>query len=162
VGQHPAGSRVVQLLDFLLDVFQGRQAILVLAQQDDALHVVVLVVADVGEGEGRARRPLAVGFPIADAAETRLVADDYSPIDDLTGSNPAAFDNVFDPDGLIIYRGDDQAADVADAPLFLRAELRSSGGRIRQTQHLVHRIHPAAEEADAAHRVVHLSLAHLI
>ena len=44
-GQQPAGM-VIQLVDLGLDVLQGRQGFLVLAQQDDALHLVVLVVPD--------------------------------------------------------------------------------------------------------------------
>ena len=44
-GEHAAGFRVVQLLDLGLDLFQGRQGVLALAQQDDALDLVGLVVA---------------------------------------------------------------------------------------------------------------------
>ena len=36
-GQHPAGRGIVELLDLLLDVFQGGQRVLALAQQHDAL-----------------------------------------------------------------------------------------------------------------------------
>ena len=121
-GQLPPGRGVVELLDFLLDVFQGGQGILVLAHQHDALDHVVLVMADVGESCGRSRRPLAVGLPITDSPEARLVADDDALLPELARGNPAALDHVLDADRLVVDRGDHQAADVADAAIFLRAE----------------------------------------
>ena len=88
-GQPPAGCGVVEFLDFLLDVLQGGQGVLVLAHQHDALHHVVLVVADVGERKRRARRPLAVGLPVADPPEARLVADHDALLSDLVpGTRP--------------------------------------------------------------------------
>ena len=47
--QHPAGRGIVDLLDLRLDVLQGGQGVLALAHEHDALHLVVLVVADVGQ-----------------------------------------------------------------------------------------------------------------
>ena len=79
-GQQPAGL-VVELLDLGLDVLQGGQRFLALAQQDDALDHVVLVVT-------RRRPPeredsgglVAVGPARADPAQAGLVADDHAPL----------------------------------------------------------------------------------
>ena len=46
--QHPPGRGVVEFLDLGLDVLQGRQGGLSLAQQHDAPHLVGIVVADLG------------------------------------------------------------------------------------------------------------------
>ena len=58
------------------------------------------------------------------------MADDHALVSgQLAGGKPAAFDHVLDADRLVVDRGDDQAADVLDAALFLarRMEAASSG-----------------------------------
>ena len=57
-GQQPAGGWVVDLRELGLDVLEGGHRIHVLPHEHDALHLVVLVVTDVFEGEGRAGGPL--------------------------------------------------------------------------------------------------------
>ena len=81
-------------------------------------------MADVGEGFGRSWFALTVGLIVAHTAEARLVAHDHALISQLTRRNPAAFDQVLDTYRLVIDRGDDEAADVADPAVFLRGGRR--------------------------------------
>ena len=79
-GQHSARVRVVQLLDLGLDGLEGRQRVLALAQQDDALDLVVLVAPE--QLAGAIGSPLNAGgvWPLgrlaqADPAQARLMTD---------------------------------------------------------------------------------------
>ena len=149
--------------DLGLDVFQGGQRLLALAQEHDARHPVVLVVTDVVEGKGRSRGPLAVGAPITDPPQPRLVADDHALFaGQLPWRKPSALDHVLDADRLVVDRGDDQAADFPDPAQFLRAEDGGGGGRALQPQHLVHRVQAAAKQADAPHRHGNLALVEVV
>ena len=65
-GKQASGGGIVEFLDLGLDVLEGGQGLLVLAHQHDALHAVVVIVANVGEGETGTGVALAIGLPIAD------------------------------------------------------------------------------------------------
>src|SRR5262249_49956523 len=122
-GEHPPGSGIVELLDFGFDVFQSRKRVLVLAQKNDALHLVVLVMADVSEGKGRTGRPVMVSLPISDSPQARLVADDDTLVrGQLARGNSAALDDILNAHRLVVDGGDNQVADVMEAALLLRAQ----------------------------------------
>ena len=161
--QQPAGVRIVQLLDFGLDVLQGGQRVLALAQEHDARDLVVLVVTDVGEREGGTRGPLDLGAVIADPSQPGLVADhDTLLAGQLIRGKPSPLDHVFDPDRLVVDRSDDQAADLPDPAQFLRTKDRGGGLGAFHAQHLVHRVQAAAKEADAPHRHGNLPLVEVV
>ena len=150
-------------VDLVLDVFQGGHRIGVLPHEHDALHLVVFVVTDVFEGQGRSRRPLVVGTVITDPSQPRHVADDHTLFaGQLPWEEPSPLDDVVDADRLVVDRGDDQAADFLDPAQFLRAERGGGFGRALHRQHLVHRIQAAAKEADTPRRHGDLALGDVV
>ena len=117
--------RVVQLLDLLLDPGERRQRGLALAQQDDALDLVVLVAHDgLAVCIDHQPAPIVVLRPHdADLAEARLVADDDAGLAVIR----ILSHQVLDADRHVVDGGDDDFADLVNAVVLLLAQ--TVGGR---------------------------------
>src|SRR5207253_7382260 len=110
-------ARLVELLDLRLDVAERGARFLPLAQDDDRLHLVVFVDPD--RLAVRVLDLLAVlivlGTAKADLAEAGLMADDDAAgARRLTGAQRAAVDDVVDANRLVVGRGQDDLANLAN------------------------------------------------
>src|SRR5262249_15066380 len=146
-------GRLVQLLDLGGDVAQRGERVGPLAEQDDALHAVVLVLPDDVAGGVAGLAALLVVPRAAEAhpAEARLAADDYAlPASRRPVADRASLDHVIDADRHVVHRSDHDLADLADAALLLLAEHAGRLGRVVQAEDAQHRVLAAAEQADAA------------
>src|SRR5262249_10945388 len=97
--QHPPEVGAVNLLHRGFDILERRKGIVALAKQNNALDLVVIVMSDFGKRTPIAGGSLFVGFPIAKAPESRLMADDHPPVArHLPRREPASHDDVLHSD----------------------------------------------------------------
>ncbi len=155
-GQHPPGV-LIEFPDLDFDIVQGGQRVLVLAQQDDALHLLRLIVPDrpaVGVVD-LAAIGILLGLAVHDATLARLVGDDDAVPADVVGVlERAALGYILDANGMIVDRRDGDLANGADAAFVLAAQiLDRDGGVVGVAEDFgsLHGILSAADEADATH-----------
>src|SRR5581483_11938507 len=146
-GQH-AARVLVQLGDLVLDLGQGEPGRLVLAHQDDAFDLIILVLPDYRTLLIENRLPLLIEPRPADtdAAKTGLVADRHT----LANFRDAgtAQDQVLDAHRHIVDRNHHDVADLLDAMPLRIAEIASRAQGTAEAQHFLHRITTFAEQAD--------------
>ena len=150
--QQPARA-VVEFFQFGLDGLDCGQHALVLAHEHDA-HDLVFFVVDGNVAVGVAKELTtgrALGTCQADLAEPRLMGDGYALGLAIAGLGMAGspFHDVFNANGHVIDRGQDNMPDLAEPAFFFVSQEHHCGIGLFHPQHLLHRVETAADQADA-------------
>ena len=153
--QQAAGG-FVELLDQGVDVVQGGQRLVALAQQHDALDDFVLVVPDAPALGVEHFAALGVAQRQAPhhVAEARLVAHHHALLARRrTGPQRSAFDHVVDAHRDVVGGAEHDLADLADAAFFLGPEVVACGDGVFHAHRGFHGVLAHAQQPQRADHV---------
>ena len=132
-----------------MDVVQGGQRLVALAQQNNALDDFILVAPDAPALGVEHFAALGIAHRQAPhhVSEARLVAHHHTlPVQRRTGLQRSTFDHVVDAHRDVVRGAEHDLADLADAAFFLSAEIVACGNGVFHTHRGFHGVLAHAQQ----------------